>query len=1562
MPTVKHLFLPVLFATALCAQPAMATAEPQLLWGAVLRSNDKSTTRGTNSPAVVKVNASSQVFTLGAFTSHATDTCKYATYKHYDAAGNLTETATPVGALKETTGANNNLFLYKQDAQGNILWQVTSRWGDVAGAYSQIAPTADGGVLLAAKVRFTQSSDFAGDTLLQLVDSGSERHTVMREGSAQNAYQVVAAKISAAGLVQWLKPLIRVSDAKSADAIRATGLEADAAGCYYLGGRYSDTITFDKADGSEHRLVPKNAGGDLLLVKLDPNGNLLWSVAPEGSIAAQGVSSMTLHRSSLYIYGNVQGDGAASTSLLGCAIVPSALAENAYSARIDVSGATPSARWVTLLNARAQTNEKGGRVKVTGIDFDGGSVLLSGSFTGFIDKADGTPVLANDLATGTAAAQLKAFVIRQDPYTGEVLGQVKDDSSGISETYAAALRGSKVHAYGYTLNGWAWYRTYNADFTGETHHPLLSGGTAFDGVFLDSALLALGRMRGATAIPGATGGIAAEAPPAFSSYLLSFAADSLRQKNLFEQLEDAIDSVNALNPLTYTPATWTALQAAASAAQALLDGKDTPQPDDLSAALAGIRSAKGSAAVSRPEFQWGAVIRSNNTGSATPTTVTQAMSVSPDGSSVFTLNQFVTTAGGTNGAAAIYKRYDADSLRATQTAYGAVESSTTYSSKQNLLVYKLNRQGDIIWQLNSDCGQVDAAYSQITPTADGGLLLAIKACFSGEYGPNSDSTLLRLVENDGVTKHPLKWTNPITFNARHVILARIDADGHVRWIKPGITVDDRQLPGTSNTTGRAVDAIYVNGLEEDKDGNFYLAGRYVRDITLTKPDGSKITLSPRNTEGWNGDSQESRGDALLVKLDRNGDFLWNLETGGTLYYQSVGAITLANDRLFIFGNAQAPAGQTGQSYFAIQRDTIYPSDKTGAYVARLDVSAGTPALQWFTLLNARQQTNARGGYVWTHNVDYDGGELLLTGRFTGFIDNADGSNILANDYPTGTTTTQKGYIMRLNASTGKVLAAAVQGITGYYRAAFRESRVYAFGYTLGSTFYHVYSPNLAAPTGTTLFSGGMATGWDAAFFDDQLITVHRTRQAAPYINGLAEGYGLRAENAFAFSAYYTSHRMEGLQRQPVSYREALEDSLRAVKAAYPDPTPYTATSWAALTAALTAAEDTLAAAAPVAEAASNAAMAAVRAAASALITLDVGALIALLQDSIAAAKVSYPQDLYTETTWNALQQAIAGGETLLAAPAHATESMLIAAIGALAQAVDSLMTVALHDARSALIALLDTARGYEADSYIPATYASLQAAIAAAQSGVDAGNAATVAALQALGASLADAINGLVTKVDAARIALQDTISAAQAAYAQATYTEASFAALQASLAAAQDLLSDGQEHTAEQYEAAGAEIAAAISGLTTKVAAARLALQDSIEHTRATYAQASYTAATWAALQAALAAAEAALADPDASLSYLNTAAATLSAAAAALEPLPTGVARTAGSSVTVTTRQSTIVVSGAPAGATVTVVSSAGSVIHRRIATGNVQEFAVTTGLYIVTIDRKAVKTVAR
>jgi YD repeat-containing protein len=1510
------------------------------------------------------------LFTFGTFSSHATAGYEYASYRHYDAAGTLTTKATPKGALKNTTGANPNLFLYKQDAQGNILWQVTSNWGDVAASYSQITPTADGGVLLTAKVRFTVSSAFAADTLLQLIDNNGAKVALPWTGSTQNAYQIVAAKVSSGGQVQWIKHLIRVNDVKSTDAIRATGLEADADGSYYLGGRYSDTITFDKAGGGVQRLAPRNTSSDFLLAKLDPNGNFLWNVETTGAIASQGINSMTLHKNALFIYGNVQAATAgASATLLGHTIAPSALEYNAYSARIDVDGATPTARWVTLLNARKTTNDKGGQIKVTNIDYDGGSVFLSGSFTGFIDKADGTTILTNN-TTENASPQLKAFIIRQDSYTGEVLGQVRDDSTGISEAYAVTLRGETVHSYGYTMSGTgvlnpsAWYRTYNIDFTGETHQPLIAGGTAFDGLFLDSTLIALSRGRNATSIPGVTGGIATEAPPAFSAYFLSFGVSELKQKTLFDQLEDAVDSVKTYyNPLNYTPATWTALQAAVDAAETLLSTR-VPSEQEASAAIAAIRTAKAEVVVNNPEFQWGAVIRSTNTSSTTPTVITQSMSIGADGNSVFTLNQFITTPNGKDGSAAIYKHYDAEGNLTSRTANGAVESSTTYNSKQNLLVYKLDKQGNVLWQLNSDLGQVDVANSQVAPTADGGLLLAIKVCFSGNMPP-TDSTILRLVENDGSTKHPLKWTNPFTFNARHVIFARVDAEGHVLWLKPGITVADTQLPGTTNTTGRALDAIYISGLEQDKDGNFYLSGRYVRDITFTKPGGSTQTFSPRNAAGWNGDSQTSRGDALLVKLDPNGNLLWSLETGGTLYYQSVGAITLANNRLFISGNALATAGQEGIDYFAIQGDTIYPSEKTGAYAARFDVSGSTPVLQWFTPLNARQQTNTKGGYTWVHNLDYDGGELLLTGRFTGFIDNADGTNILANDLTTGSSAaSQKGYIMRLNASTGKVLAAAaapVSGITGYYRAAFRENRISTFGYSLGYTFYHVFNSDLTSFTGQTIFPSGTATANDAAFFDDQMITVHRARQVNPSVYGVPTGNGFATEYASAYSVYYTSHSFAGLQRAAVNYREVLEDSIRAVKVAYTDPTPYTSASWAALEASLEAADNTLAGKAPIAEAASNAAIAAVRSAVNGLIPLDISDLIAQLQEAVDSAKVKYPQEVYTAQTWDSLQAAIANGEELLAVPAEATEGELVAAVNALSTAVTALVTRELDEARNALIALIEAAESYEAELYTAETYAALQTAIAAAQSGINAGNAVTVASLQATGESLQAAIAGLVTKVSVARVALQDTITATQAAYDEATYTAVTYAALQESLAAAQALLDDdGEEHTVAEYEAAGADISAAVSGLVTKISAAWLALQDTIDNTRAAYAQAGYTAASWAALQAALTAAEAVLDNPDASLADLTGAAAALDAAIAALEPITTGVSRVAGSSVIVTTRPATIVVRGAEAGATVTVINAVGSVLYRRAATGDAQEFTVPTGFYIVTVGKKAVKTV--
>ncbi|MDR1341749.1 MAG: FIVAR domain-containing protein [Prevotellaceae bacterium] len=1568
----KSLSLAILFTAALCAQQLSAANSPEFQWGAVLRSNDESTTSGTNSPQFVKANAGGELFTLGTFTSHATNAYKYATYKHYDAAGALTERVTPQGALKTSTGANNNLFAYKHDTQGKVLWQVTSDRGDIAGSYSQITPTPDGGALLAVKVRFTNSNQFADDSLLQLIDNSGVKTGVKWTGYRKaDSYQLVAAKISGSGQVEWVKHLIKVSDGESSDAIRVMGLEAGSDGCYYLGGWYADTITLSKANGDEQRLIPHNTKGDILLLKLDPNGSFLYSVEAEGTIASQGINSMTLHKSALYIYGNVKADTAPtrrSATLLGHTITPSTLDDNAYSARIDIDGANPTAKWVTLFNARPQdstsTVNRGGRIKVTNINYDGGSVFLSGSFTGFIDKADGTQVLANDLATGATAAQLKAFIIRQDPYTGEVLGKVKDDSTGISEAYTVALRGSKVHAYGYTMSGTgvlnpsAWYRTYNADFTGETHQPLLAGGTAFDGLFLDSTLLALARVRNATSIPGVTGGIATEAPPAFSAYFLAFGIDELKLPgNTFDRLEKTIDSVKTLNPLNYTPGTWSLLQTAVAAAETLLTG--APSEQEASAAIDNIRSAKAGIAENTPEFQWGAIIKPTVNGNSTPTTTTQSITPSLDGNSVFTLSNFYTQKDGQNfqSVKAVYNHYDDEGTLITDTTpEGHHQITNSVTSTRNLLIHKLDKQGNVIWQLTSDRGDIDIAYTATTVTADSGLLLALKVRFSGALPPaaGSDSLFLRLVENDGVTKATLRWDYNPQKNTSQGVLVKVDANGHVLWMKHFLNVDDTPISNT--TSGAASDAIYINGLEEGKDGSIYVAGRYVKKITFTTPGGDTKTLTPRNAEGWTGDSQIGRGDMLLAKLDPNGSYLWHLEAGGKLLYESLGAMTIDGSKLFVTGNMVAThADSVGIEYAVLQGDTVYPTEKYDAFVARFDVSGEAPDLQWLTHLKSRP-AGTSGGRIYMEQLTCEGGELFLTGRFTGFVHTSDGKQLLDG------TATQRGYVMRLNPTTGTVSGAAREVnnvISNYYRVAFRENRLYCYGYSYGTQLHTFNAADLSGVTSRQLFAGksGTTTAWDAMFFNDQMITVGRAQGGPNAIAGATAGKGLYTESHLAYSSYILSHSFAGLQPQP-NFRDGLEDTLKTVRIAYNDPGPYTTASWQTLQGALAGADGVLADPALLTGDAVEAAAANIRTAVNGLIVKNIGALLAELQDAVDSAKVKYPQDVYTSETWDTLQVAIARGDDLLGKPAEATEPELLAAISDLSGAVEGLVTKVLDNARQALAVLIDSAAEYSAAVYTAATHGALQSAVGAALPLLS-DNAATVEQLEAAGENISNAINSLVTKVSAARLALQDTINAAQAAYDEATYTVATYAALQDSLAAAQALLDDGEEHTVAEYEAAGAAIGNAVGGLVTKLSAARLALQDAVENTRATYAQAHYTPASWDALQAALSAADAALSDPNAPvLADLVAAQEALDAAIAGLASAATGVSRVADGSVLVTARPSTIVVRGAAAGAAITVVNISGSVVYRVVSTGDVQEFTVSAGLYVVVAGSQAVK----
>jgi hypothetical protein len=532
------------------------------------------------------------------------------------------------------------------------------------------------------------------------------------------------------------------------------------------------------------------------------------------------------------------------------------------------------------------------------------------------------------------------------------------------------------------------------------------------------------------------------------------------------------------------------------------------------AALAGYGQA--------PVFQWGAVVKSNVSGSENPTNAAKCIRTNAAGD-VFVSGTF--TSNNTDAKKfthIICNHYDAAGTLASYTSpAGAKVTYSATSNNENWFLYKMNRQGQILWQVVSDRGYVDTHYSQIVPTTDGGLfaVLNVRLCTANEF---EDDRLLRLTGSDGVKKD-VKLTSYVT-NTLQGVAAKIAADGKIEWVKHIIRVDDALINGKSATT-----ATYFNALECDPDGNYWLGGRYMKAITFDKPGGTTQTLTPHNVAGWDGDAQNSRGDALLVKLNPQGELLWSLETAGDVDYHAVNSLQLHDNALYAYGNIAAADTAPSTTLFG---HTLSPTTKTNAWSARLNVSADQPDADWVTLLKSLPQTNTKGGRIKVTNACYDNGAFFLAGSLTGFIE-INGDTVLANDAETGTAANAlMGFIVRQDPATGEILGAYLDPAAGLAaeieNVAFRQNKIYAFGYSLGVTWLHVYDADFRPLAGYSLLGANGATAWDALFLDDRLITLNRGRQACN-ITGAPDA--LNSDVPQAYSAYILSHQLDGLQQR-----------------------------------------------------------------------------------------------------------------------------------------------------------------------------------------------------------------------------------------------------------------------------------------------------------------------------------------------------------------------------------------------------------------------------------------------
>jgi hypothetical protein len=320
-------------------------------------------------------------------------------------------------------------------------------------------------------------------------------------------------------------------------------------------------------------LAPHNAAnwdgsdssrGDLLLAKLDPDGNLLWNLETTGTVKQQTVECLSFRKDKLYIFGRVQADTvnteASSSTFLGRTIVPGKK-EDSFTARLDVGGATPQLDWLKHFSTKVQTNGKGGSILPLSLTCENGVLLATGHFTGFI--ADGNDnVLSNDISSGDAYAPQLGFILKQDPATGELTGQVADHIGGIgAHIRNAAFRENKIHAYGTAL-GSLWYATYNADFSSPLRYPLatVENATATQALFLNDGFIVLGRGKHVPEVAGAPEIFRENNPEGLSAIILSCLAEGLQKEegtkiHLPEAPED-LTVVAHTNTITFRGNGW----------------------------------------------------------------------------------------------------------------------------------------------------------------------------------------------------------------------------------------------------------------------------------------------------------------------------------------------------------------------------------------------------------------------------------------------------------------------------------------------------------------------------------------------------------------------------------------------------------------------------------------------------------------------------------------------------------------------------------------------------------------------------------------------------------------------------------------------------------------------------------------------------------------------------------------------------------------------------------------------------------------------------------------------
>lgn len=298
--------------------------------------------------------------------------------------------------LTEQTAKNdNNLFLPKLDADGNMLWHILSTVGNFKNNSVFTAPTSDGGLVLTAMVRHNRD-EYDGN-LIELLQADGTPYTIA--GPESNGswmdYGLIM-RISADGRILWNQLISQSTDYTGSTVKITSGFEmgslaVDDNDNIYIGGRYLNSITLpgnvtlSEGHNAPAKFTATLSVGDGWIAKLSGTDGKTLATYRAGDCnnakyaASDNVKKLAWENGTLYFVDLVSPLSGATPGFMGHTVATGAAVQPVYGAVTLTDNATefPKADYV-----RAAETAAGSNVQINGIKTGGDRLIVMGSLKG----------------------------------------------------------------------------------------------------------------------------------------------------------------------------------------------------------------------------------------------------------------------------------------------------------------------------------------------------------------------------------------------------------------------------------------------------------------------------------------------------------------------------------------------------------------------------------------------------------------------------------------------------------------------------------------------------------------------------------------------------------------------------------------------------------------------------------------------------------------------------------------------------------------------------------------------------------------------------------------------------------------------------------------------------------------------------------------------------------------------------------------------------------------------------------------------------------------------------